>query len=150
MDWHEIESDWSDIAFLRGTTNAVLGVPLGYQNRAADLRQRAESLSLEVPEDGMLLLGEGRVRRPIMLEVEPRGRSQAELKELYRPGGVAWSRLVPAPYGKMKQVVDETVTAARARYQKKPDDVWVWYLTCRICSAPREFETLIVAHYKAT
>ncbi|MGE5595091.1 MAG: hypothetical protein ACM3S1_03535, partial [Hyphomicrobiales bacterium] len=26
-DWHDVESDWSDIAFIKTATNAVLGVP---------------------------------------------------------------------------------------------------------------------------
>lgn len=49
----------------------------------------------------------------------------------------------------MKSAVERTKTEAREKYGRKPDDVWIWYLTCRECSAARKFETLVVAHYKA-
>ena len=64
------------------------------------------------------------------------------------PGGVAWTRLLPAPWGRMRALMGETKRLARERYGRAPDSVWVWYLTCRVCSAEREFETLFVAHYR--
>jgi hypothetical protein len=144
-DWHEVESDWSDIAFLKGTTGAVLGVPTGYDAVRTELRNRAEKIGAEVPEDAMLLLGAGRFRRPVLLEIEgaPEGTSRIE-----RPGGVAYSELVEAPWGKMQGLVDETREHARLRYGREPDAVWIWYLTCRLCSRERNFETLIIAHYR--
>ncbi len=69
--------------------------------------------------------------------------------EGYGPGGVAFTRLLEVPWGKMKEAVQNTTTEAKAKYGRKPDGLWVWYLTCRECSAARKFETLIVAHYKA-
>lgn len=143
-DWHEVESDWSDIAFLRASTGAVLGVPTGYDSARSGLLARAKKLGATVPDDAMLLLGSGRFRRPIMLEVEnvPEG-----ALGVVRPGGVAYSRLVPAPWGRMQQAVDETRDAAREKYGREPDDTWIWYVTCRTCSRERNFETLIIAHY---
>jgi hypothetical protein len=145
-DWHEAESDWGDIAFLRGSTTAVLGVPVGYQAMARELTQKAKESGYIVPEDPMVLLGQGKFRRPVMVEVEPG--EAAPARDLIRPGGVAFTRLLPAPYGKLGKVVDETANLAREKYGRKPDDTWVWYLTCRHCSGPRDFETLIVAHYR--
>ena len=54
-DWHDVESDWSDIAFVRSSTNAVLGVPVGYDAARRELRGKAERLGATVPEDAMLL-----------------------------------------------------------------------------------------------
>lgn len=144
-DWHEVESDWSDIAFVKGSTNAVLGVPLGFGGIRGELERKAARAGAKVPEDPMFLLGAGRFRRPVMLEVEdaPRG-----AKDIVFPGGFAFSRLVPAPWGEMQKVVDQTEAIATEKYGRKPDDMWVWYLTCRECSAARNFETLIVAHYR--
>ena len=145
-DWHEVESDWSDIAFVEMALTSAAGVPLGYQ--AAKNRLTAEALAMgaTVPEEPMLLLGEGRFRRPILLEVEnPPERG----KKLVRPGGFAYTRLVPAPLGEIRNVVNETNRKAQERYGRKPDDTWLWYLTCRACSAARGYETLIVAHYKS-
>ena len=42
----------------------------------------------------------------------------------------------------------EFETQATARYGRRPDKTWVWYLTCQICTTERNFETLFVAHYK--
>jgi hypothetical protein len=44
--------------------------------------------------------------------------------------------------------VKDTVKAAKERYGRGPDGTWLWFLTCARCSVPRDFETLIVAHYK--
>jgi len=144
-DWHEVESDWTDIAFVRGTTTAVLGVPVGYANMRQDLLARAENLGATVPPDAMLLLGSGKFRRPVLLEVED---VEAGQKGVEFPGGVAFTRLTPAPWGEMRRLVNETEEMAAARYGRKPDNLWVWYLTCRTCSSERNFETLIVAHYR--
>jgi hypothetical protein len=143
-DWHEVESEWSDIAFLSSHVNAVMGVPVGYGNAVHALRARAARLGATVPEDAMVLLGAGNLRRPLLLEVD----AALGAKDVIRPGGVAYSRLVPAPMGQMKGAVEETVTAARKRYGRKPDGVWLWYLTCRLCSSERNFETLVIAHFK--
>ena len=144
-EWHEVENDWSDITFVASGTWALLGVPVGFAGAKSGLQGRAAKLGLTVPEDPMLLLGAGRFRRKIMLEVEG---SQPGQRGLERPGGIAFTRLVPAPWGDMQKVVGETKDAARKRYGKNPDELYVWYLTCRVCSQEREFETLILAHYK--
>lgn len=142
-DWDDVDSDWSDITFLRATTSAVLGVPIGYGDTRNELREKAAKLGATVPEDAMLLMGSGRFRRPIMLEVEG-----GEGKEFVRPGGFAYSRLVEAPWGQMGSKVDETKDAARERHGRDPDSLWIWYLTCRECSAARNFETLVLAHFR--
>jgi hypothetical protein len=143
-DWHNVESDWSDIAFVRTSTSAVLGVPMGYDKTRGELMAMAQKAGGTIPEDAMLLMGSGRFRRPVMLEIEdPQGH-----KGVVRPGGVAFSSLVEAPWGQMQRIVDEATDQARERYGRAPDDVWVWYLTCRVCSKERNFETLIVAHYR--
>lgn len=144
-DWHEVESDWSDITFLQASTGAVLGVPTGLKDVRDDLRAKALKLGATVPEDAMLLLGEGRFRRPVLLEIE--GGTEGHEKEVLQPGGVAFTRLVPAPIGGMKKAVDETRRLGRERYGRDPSETWLWYITCRICSRPRNFETLVVAHY---
>lgn len=143
-DWDRVESDWSDIAFLRATTTAVLGVPVGYHAAREALEARARDLGATVPEDAMLLLGAGKFRRPIMLEVEG---VPAGAKGVERPGGIAWSRLVPAPWGEMQTAVDDVKRAAAEQYGRDPDHIWLWYLTCKVCSAARSYETLIVAHF---
>ncbi|MEO6397111.1 MAG: hydrolase [Tepidiformaceae bacterium] len=144
-DWHDVENDWSDITFVGMGTTALLGVPVGFAGARSALRARAAKLGLTVPEDAMLLLGAGKFRRQIMLEVEGAEPGQ---KGVDRPGGMAYTRLLPAPWGEMQRVVGETKDAARIRYGKEPDELYVWYLTCRTCSQARQFETLIVAHYK--
>lgn len=145
-DWDGVESDWSDIAFLKSSTTAVMGVPFGYQSSRDELRAKAETLGFELPEDAMVLLGEGKFRRPIMLEVDaPR---DATNKEIERPGGVAFTRIVPGKLGSLGKLVDETVGIALQKYRRKPDNTWLWYLTCRECSAARDFETLIICHYR--
>lgn len=144
-DWDKVESDWSDITFLKAMSNAVLGVPVGYGQVRDDLRKRAAEIGAIVPEDAMLLNGEGKFRRPVMLEVE----SAPNTGDVLRPGGLVYTRLIDAPLGSMGKAVDQTNKEARAKYGRAPDDTWVWYLTCRECSKARNFETLIVAHYRA-
>jgi hypothetical protein len=144
-DWHEVESDFSDATFLRTSLTAAMGVPLAYQGARQRLEAEASKIGATVPDDAMILLGEGRFRRPVLLEVEG---AKPGTRGLLTLGGVAFSRLVPAPLGQMKQAVADTVAMAIERYGEKPDDVWLWYLTCRICSGPRDFETLILAHYR--
>lgn len=144
-DWDGVENDWTDITFVTTGSTAILGVPVGFASAKAGLEKQAAKLGLSVPDDAMLLLGAGKFRRTIMLEVEG---SEATSRGVERPGGIAFTRLVPAPWGDMRRVVDETKAQARERYGKDPDDMYVWYLTCRVCSAARNFETLIVAHYK--
>ncbi len=141
-DWHEVESDWSDISFLRATIPAVFGVPLRYDAVRRRLMEHAEAAGLRVPEDPMLLLGSGRFRRPLLLEVE------GDAPGVWRPGGFAFSRLVPAPFGALRREAERTAAAARERYGRPPDHIWVWYLTCGRCSAARQFETLFIAHYR--
>jgi hypothetical protein len=143
-DWDRVESDWSDIAFIKGTSTAVLGVPTGFASTRSELIRRAENLGATVPEDAMALIGAGQFRRPVWLEVE----DAPEDKEIVRPGGVAFTRLVQAPLGVIKRVVGEAESDARERYGRHPDAVWLWYLTCRACSRARNFETLVVAHYR--
>lgn len=144
-DWHEVESDWSDITFVSTSTNAVMGVPVAFGSVRGKLRQKAEKAGATIPDDAMFLIGGGRFRRPVMLEVDD---AAPDAKGVERPGGVAYSELLPAPWGKMQSVVDGVEANAKARYGRDPDDVWVWYVTCRVCSAERDFETLIIAHYR--
>jgi hypothetical protein len=143
-DWNDVESDWSDIAFVRGSTSAVLGVPMGYDKTRGELMAMASKAGATIPDDAMLLMGAGRFRRPVMLEID----GPQSSKGVVRPGGVAFSSLVEAPWGQMQRIVDEATDRARERYGRAADDVWVWYLTCRICSKERNFETLIIAHYR--
>jgi hypothetical protein len=65
-----------------------------------------------------------------------------------RPGGIVFTRILNAPWGEMARNLEETRAAALERYGRAPDSMWVWYLTCRACSAQRGFETLFVAHYR--
>lgn len=145
-DWHEVESDWSDIVFVQTKVPAVMGVPLKYGTLRDRLSAEAAAAGATVPEDAMMLLGEGRVRRPVMVEVELDGDVDARI--FARPGGIAYTRLVSAPWGKIKEGHQSTVQAAVERYGRKPDAMWLWYVTCGICSADRDFETLFVAHYR--
>jgi len=145
-DWHEVESDWSDITFIQIKVPAVLGVPLKFGAVKDRLTAEAAAAGAIVPEDAMMLLGEGRVRRPVMLEVERDG--EPEFGSFMRPGGIAFTRLVSAPWGQIKVAHQATVAAAVERYGKKPDAMWLWYITCGICSGDRDYETLFVAHYK--
>jgi hypothetical protein len=144
-DWDRVESDWSDIAFVKTNAGAVLGVPVGFAGARSSLARKANELGAKVPDDPMLLLGEGKFRRPFMLEAEgaPPG-----AKGIVRPGGVAFTRIVSAPWGKMHAVVDEVADEAKEKYGRPPDGIWVWYLTCKVCSVARDFETLVLAHYK--
>jgi hypothetical protein len=143
-DWHQVESDWSDITFLKGSSSAVLGVPTGFQGTVGELESRATELGATVPEDAMALLGSGQFRRPVWLEVE----DAPDHKDIVRPGGVAYTRLVEAPLGTMGKLVREAEMEARVKYGRAPDSTWLWYLTCRVCSKERNFETLIVSHYR--
>lgn len=144
-DWDEVESDWSDIAFVKAATSAVLGVPVGFDSARDDLRKKAERAGATVPDDAMLLIGSGRFRRPIMLEVEGAGPGAPGIEH---PGGFAFTRLLPAPWGELSKVVDLVEKEAATRFGRDPDAMWVWYLTCRLCSRARNFETLILAQYR--
>ena len=62
VDWDGVESDWGDITFLKGTSKAMLGVPTGLRETRDELRDRADAIGASVPEDAMVLLGEGRFR----------------------------------------------------------------------------------------
>ena len=143
QEWHEVESDWSDIAFARIGIPAFFGVPIAFWRNRRKLIARAEAAGT-VPEDAMLLMGPGRLRRTVMLEVED---ADASRRDVTAPGGVVFTRLLPAPWGRMRALVKETRDMARERYGRNPAAVWVWYLTCQSCSPEREFETLFVAHY---
>jgi hypothetical protein len=144
-DWHEVESDWSDITFVKTSLPAAMGVPLSYQSARIRLEAKAAGAGYTIPDDAMVLLGTGRFRRPLMLEVED---VPEDASDVVRPGGVVYTRMVPAPMGEMKKVVSESLDKAKGRYGRKPDGIWLWYLTCRVCSAARNFETMIVAHYR--
>lgn len=143
-DWHDVESDWSDVQFVRTSIGAVMGVPWRFPRVRGRLEAMAREMGAAVPEDAMLLLGPGRFRRKVLLEVEG---AEPGTRHLYQPGGIAYSRLLPAPWGQMGRALQETVAKARERYGRDPDRTWVWYLTCPVCSEEREFETLFVAHY---
>ena len=93
----------------------------------------------------MLLNGAGQFRRQVLLEVEG---VPAGAKGFLRPGGIAFTRIFEATWGQLGRVADQTKMEARTKYGRSPDNVWVWYLTCRQCSKERNFETLIVAHYR--
>lgn len=144
-EWDGVESDWSDITFVKTMTTAVLGVPVGYDGTRDELRKKAAKAGATVPDDAMLLNGSGRFRRPVMLEVE----GASDGAELERPGGVAYTRIFEAPWGQLKKVADQTEQEAEQKYGRKPDAIWIWYLTCRYCSKARNFETLVAAHFKA-
>ncbi len=145
-DWHETESDWSDIQFARTYAKAVLGVPVGFAGLRAELAASAEKAGGTVPDDAMVLIGEGKFRRAVMLEVEDADESS---KDIVMPGGLAFTLLLPAPWGDMKKLASECRKTAKARYGRDPDDLLIWYLTCGECSGPRNYETLFVAHYAA-
>ncbi|HMO54188.1 MAG TPA: hypothetical protein PJ994_06765, partial [Tepidiformaceae bacterium] len=121
------------------------GVPIGYDGVRGELREIAARAGGEVPDDPMLLVGEGKFRRPILLEVDD---PEEGAKDIYRPGGIAYTRLLEAPWGQLPKLTKTTMAEAKQKYGRPPDNTWVWYLTCRECSRARNFETLIVAHYK--
>ncbi|WP_322796142.1 hydrolase [Tepidiforma sp.] len=148
-EWHEVESDWSDIAFLKTMVTAVAGVPVGFDTARAALKAAAAERGIALPgdEQPMLLIGEGRFRRPLLLEVE--ADPGARDADLYRPGGFAFSRLVEAPWGELGKAARQLEADAAARYGRKPDALYAWYLTCGVCSRDRNFETLLLAHYRA-
>jgi hypothetical protein len=130
---------------VKTSTPAVLGVPVGFDSSRVELRKRAARVGASVPDDAMLLIGSGKFRRPILLEVED---APEAAKDIERPGGIAYTRLVPAPWGELPRAVERVRNEASDKYGREPDDLWVWYLTCRLCSKERNFETLIVAHYR--
>jgi hypothetical protein len=144
-DWDGVESDWSDITFVKANTKAILGVPIGYDSVKAKLRAKAAKIGATVPEGAMQLNGSGKFLRPVLLEVEG---APAGSKDVVRPGGVAFTRIFEAPWGQLKKVARETSDDATKKYGRAPDKLWIWYLTCRICSRARNFETLIAAHYR--
>jgi hypothetical protein len=120
---------------------------VGYYRKRRELAAKAESAGAHVPDDAMILIGEGRFSRPMLIEVEnaPEGR-----RDIVRPGGVAYSHLVEAPPGHVGNLRGAFLVEAEKRYGRAPDNVYLWYLTCRECSAERNFETLLVAHYART
>ncbi len=144
-EWDGVESDWSDIAFVKATASALLGVVTGLGKLRDQLTAKAAKAHTSIADDAMFLLGAGQFRRPAMLEVEapPEGAKGVE-----HPGGIVFTRLLPAPPGKVRVAVSTTEDEAKERYGRPPDDLWLWYLTCRVCSEARNFETLIVAHYR--
>jgi hypothetical protein len=125
--------------------NAVLGVPIGYLGAKTGLEAKARKLGFTIPDDAMLLMGAGRFRRALLLEVDG---SVPAARGVFAPGGVAYTRLVEAPWGEMRKRVDEMRDIASQKYGRAPAGIWVWYLTCRICSSERNFETLVIAHFK--
>lgn len=144
-EWDAVESDWSDIAFVKTMTSAVLGVPVGFDSARGELRKKAERMGATIPADPMLLIGPGKFRRPILLEVED---APERARDIERPGGIVYTRLLPAPWGELPKAAEQVRKEAFERYGRDPDDLWVWYLTCRECSRERNFETLLVAHYR--
>jgi hypothetical protein len=146
-DWNAVESDWSDIQFLRGTTPAVLGVPLRFSATRDRLVKKAKQLGGKLPEDAMILVGNGKFRRDILVELD-NNRKIPSNKKIFDPGGVSFTKIYEAPWGQMRNLMTEFETQATARYGRRPDKTWVWYLTCQICTTERNFETLFVAHYK--
>lgn len=144
-EWDAVESDWSDITFVKTMTSAVLGVPTGFDSARAELRRKAERAGATIPPDPMVLIGPGKFRRPLLLEVED---VRDDAKDIERPGGIVYTRLLPAPWGELGKAAEQVRKEAREKYGREPDDLWVWYLTCRECSRERDFETLVVAHYR--
>lgn len=144
-DWHDVESDWSDIQFIRVHSKALFGVPVGFDGVRKKLHAVAEQAGATIPDEAMMLLGPGRFFRPLMLEVES---ADVARKNVVTPGGVAYSRLASAPWGEMRKHATDTIEAATERFGRSPDELWVWYLTCTQCSGERGYETLFVAHYK--
>ena len=69
-DWHEVESDWSDITFIRLHIPALFGVPLGYGKLKTRAREAAEKIGAVIPLDGMVLMGAGRLIRTVLVEAE--------------------------------------------------------------------------------
>jgi hypothetical protein len=144
-DWDGVESDWSDITFLRTTLTAVAGVPVGFDTARSKLMAQAEALGATVSEGAMLLIGEGRFRRPLLLEVDG---APPDHRDVYRPGGVAFTRIAEAPWSELTRATKRVREEATKRYGRPPADMYAWYLTCRTCSGERSYETLLVAHYR--
>lgn len=143
-DWHRVESDWSDISFLRLHAGAVFGVIANYQKLLDRVLAEAESVGLKPPDEPMVLLGPGKFRRPVLVEVED---TEETSVSLVRPGGFAYTQIVSAPPGQITDILAEAANTAGDKYGREPSAMWTWYLTCRKCSADREFETLFVAHF---
>ena len=146
-EWNAIESDWNDIRFLRGAAPALFGVPLRFEATRNTLVKTAKQLSGKLPEDAMILIGSGRFRREILIELDNL-ETIPDNKRIFAPGGFSFSKIYEAPWGQMRNLMTEFETQATARYGRRPDKTWVWYLTCQICTTERNFETLFVAHYK--
>jgi hypothetical protein len=144
-DWDNVESDWGDIQFIRTHARAMFGVPIGFDGLRDQLRSLADAAGATIPDDAMLLLGPGRFRRPVLLEVE---NVDPDAGGVFMPGGVAYSRIMSAPWGEMSKRAKDTKQAARERFGRNPDSLWIWYLTCKDCSSEREYETLFIAHYR--
>ena len=49
-DWDGIESDWSDIAFLKTSVCALMGVPIGYGTARHGLEARAKKAGATIPK----------------------------------------------------------------------------------------------------
>lgn len=143
-EWEGVESDWSDIAFLRTSVGAVAGVPIGFDRARSELETHARAIGATIPPDAMLLISEGRFRRTLLLEVED---PPADAPGIYRPGGIAYTRLVQAPWGELARATKLFRKEAFERYGREPRELYAWYLTCRVCSRERNFETLLVAAY---
>lgn len=145
-EWHEAENDWSDIQFLRTHIKALAGVPMGFTALKSELIDRALASGATVPGDPMILLGEGRFRRPLLIEIED---APPDLDGLFEPGGFAFTLLEKAPPGTVGKLEKQAREAAAAKYGRQPDHLWLWYLTCGRCSGERDFETLFVSHFGA-
>ena len=146
-EWNAIESDWNDIRFLRGAAFAIFGVPLRFGATRNALIKTAKKLSGKLPEDAMILIGSGRFRREILIELDNH-KKIPDNKRIFEPGGFSFTRIYEAPWGQMRNLMTGFENQATTRYGRKPDQTWVWYLTCQICTTARNFETLFVAHYR--
>lgn len=144
-DWDGVESDWSDIQFVRVHAIAAWGVPVGFSGLRKRLESAAASAGGTIPRDAMLLLGAGKFRRPVMMEVED---ADPGARGVTMPGGVVYTRLLKTPWSDMAANAKQTTGEAQQRFGRDPDNLWVWYLTCTECSSERDYETLFVAHYR--
>ena len=104
-------------------------------------------ISPKEAKDAMILIGSGRFRREILIELDNL-ETIPDNKRIFAPGGFSFTKIYEAPWGQMRNLMTEFETQATARYGRRPDKTWVWYLTCQICTTERNFETLFVAHYK--
>ncbi len=133
-DWDGVENDWSDISFVRTSTSAVLGVPVGFDGSREALRKKAAKAGATVPEDAMLLIGSGKFRRPILLEVEDALGGKALTARRDR-----LHRQLPAPWGSSEGCGTQPPGSA-AKYGRERTTSG-WYLTCRLCSKARELRS---------